>query len=86
MFGQTVDFQQAEAFGFLIYGHSYNTALDNYNINFSNCRANFVAGIAQYACTRIVDVCGFGERRPTASNTIGHVFAHNRRIETYGIR
>ena len=48
-------FQEADAFGFLIYGHTDSNASDEYNINRSNRRAQMVAGIAQDAGTRVVD-------------------------------
>ncbi|MGJ8611465.1 MAG: OmpA family protein [Octadecabacter sp.] len=79
-------FQQADAFGFLIYGHTDSNASDEYNINLSNRRANMVAGIAQDAGTRVVDVKGFGERRPTATNATAAGRAENRRVEIYCIR
>jgi outer membrane protein OmpA-like peptidoglycan-associated protein len=81
-----VFFQQADAFGFLIYGHTDSSASDEYNINLSNRRANLVAEIAQEAGTRIVDVRGFGERRPIASNSTNDGRAQNRRVEIYCIR
>jgi len=79
-------FQQADAFGFLIYGHTDSRASDEYNIDLSNRRANMVAGIAEDAGTRVVDVRGFGERRPVASNATHAGMAQNRRVEIYCIR
>ena len=79
-------FQQADAFGFLIYGHTDSNASDEYNINLSNRRAQMVAGIAQDAGTRVVDVRGFGERRPRADNHTYAGRAENRRVEIYCIR
>jgi len=79
-------FQEADAFGFLIYGHTDSNASDEYNINLSNRRANMVAGIAQDAGTRVVDVKGFGERRPTADNSTAAGRAENRRVEIYCIK
>lgn len=79
-------FQQADAFGFLIYGHTDSNASDEYNINLSNRRANMVASIAQDAGTRVVDVKGFGERRPTADNGTAAGRAENRRVEIYCVK
>lgn len=79
-------FQQANAFGFMIYGHTDSNASDEYNMNLSNRRANMVASIAQEAGTRVVDVRGFGERRPTADNGTSAGRAENRRVEIYCIR
>lgn len=45
-----------------------------------------VAGIAQDAGTRVVDVRGFGERRPRADNHTHAGCAENRRVEIYCIR
>lgn len=79
-------FQQANAFGFLIYGHTDSRASDEYNIALSNRRANMVAGIAQDSGVRVVDVRGFGERRPRASNDTAAGMAQNRRVEIYCLR
>ena len=79
-------FQQADAFGFLIYGHTDSNASDEYNIDLSNRRANMVAGIARDAGVRVVDVRGFGERRPRADNHTAAGRAENRRVEIYCIR
>lgn len=79
-------FQEADAFGFLIYGHTDSNASDEYNINLSNRRANMVAGIAQDAGLRVVDVRGFGERRPRADNGTAAGRAENRRVEIYCIK
>ncbi|SLN45069.1 OmpA family protein [Pseudooctadecabacter jejudonensis] len=79
-------FQQADAFGFLIYGHTDSNASDEYNMRLSNQRANMVAGIAQDTGARVVDVRGFGERRPRADNHTHAGRAENRRVEIYCIR
>ena len=55
-------FQTANAFGFLIYGHTDARASDEYNIALSNRRANAVSEVARAAGARVVDVKGFGER------------------------
>lgn len=79
-------FQQADAFGFLIYGHTDDRASDEYNIDLSNRRANMVASIAQQSGARVVDVKGFGERRPRAAGHSHEARAQNRRVEIYCIR
>lgn len=79
-------FQQADAFGFMIYGHTDSRASDEYNMGLSNRRANMVAQVAQQAGTRVVDVRGFGERRPTAANDSSAGMAKNRRVEIYCIK
>lgn len=79
-------FQQANAFGFLIYGHTDSRASDEYNIDLSNRRANAVAQVAQASGARVVDIRGFGERRPTASNATAAGMTQNRRVEIYCIR
>jgi outer membrane protein OmpA-like peptidoglycan-associated protein len=78
-------FQKADAFGFLIDGHTDSIASDEYNINLSNRRANMVAGIAQDAGTRVVDVRCFGEQCPTATNATSAGRAENRRVKIYCI-
>lgn len=79
-------FQQANAYGFLIYGHTDSRASDEYNIDLSNRRANMVAGVARDAGGRVVDVRGFGERRPRADNSTAAGMQQNRRVEIYCIR
>lgn len=79
-------FQNANAFGFLIYGHTDYRASDEYNIALSNRRANAVARVAQDAGVRVVDVKGFGERQPRAEGTSAAALQQNRRVEVYCIR
>lgn len=79
-------FQSANAFGFLIYGHTDSRASDEYNIGLSNRRANAVAQVAQQAGVRVVDVKGFGERRPRATNATADGMQQNRRVEIYCLR
>ena len=79
-------FQTANAFGFLIYGHTDSRASDEYNIRLSQNRANAVAGVAQGIGARVVDVRGFGERQPRAENTTAAGMQQNRRVEIYCIR
>ena len=79
-------FQNAEAFGFLIYGHTDARASDEYNIRLSNRRANMVAEVARDAGVRVVDVKGFGERQPRADGSSAAALQQNRRVEVYCIR
>ena len=79
-------FRQANAFGFLIYGHTDSRASDEYNIRLSNNRANAVAGVAQSIGARVVDIRGFGERQPRATNGTAEGMQQNRRVEIYCLR
>lgn len=80
-------FQSATAYGFLIYGHTDSRASDEYNMRLSTNRANSVASVAQAAGARVVDVRGFGERRPRAPNdTPEGGMRLNRRVEIYCLR
>ena len=79
-------FSQANAFGFLIYGHTDSRASDEYNITLSNNRARAVAQVAQGLGARVVDVRGFGERKPKASNATAAGMQANRRVEIYCLR
>ncbi|WP_093992619.1 OmpA family protein [Flavimaricola marinus] len=80
-------FRQANAYGFLIYGHTDSRASDEYNMRLSQNRANAVAAVAQGIGARVVDVRGFGERQPRAANDTPHGgMAQNRRVEIYCLR
>ena len=79
-------FNQANAFGYLIYGHTDSRASDEYNIRLSDRRANAVAAVAQANGARVVDVRGFGERNPVASNSTAAGMQENRRVEIYCLR
>jgi len=79
-------FQSANAYVFLIYGHTDSRASDEYNIGLSNRRANAVAEVAQQTGVRVVDVRGFGERRPRATNHTAAGMQQNRRVEIYCLR
>jgi len=79
-------FQQANAYGFLIYGHTDSRASDEYNMALSDRRANMVAGIAADVGARVVDVRGFGERQPRATNGTAAGMQQNRRVEIYCLR
>ncbi len=79
-------FATANAFGFLIYGHTDSRATEEYNMRLSANRANAVANVAQGIGKRVVDVKGFGERQPRASNNSADGMQQNRRVEIYCIR
>lgn len=79
-------FRTANAFGFLIYGHTDARASDEYNMDLSNRRANMVASVAQASGVRVVDVKGFGERQPRAQGNSAAALQQNRRVEIYCIR
>lgn len=79
-------FQRTGAFGYLIYGHTDSRASDEYNIGLSERRAAAVANVARSAGVRVVDVKGFGERRPRATNGTAAGMAENRRVEIYCLR
>jgi len=79
-------FRSANAFGFMIYGHTDARASDEYNMTLSQNRANAVAAVAQGIGARVVDIRGFGERRPRADNTTVEGLQQNRRVEVYCLR
>lgn len=79
-------FQNADAFGFLIYGHTDARASDEYNMRLSDRRANAVARVAQDAGVRVVDVRGFGERQPKAEGHSPEALQTNRRVEIYCVK
>lgn len=79
-------FQNADAFGFLIYGHTDSRASDEYNMRLSDRRANMVAQIARDAGGNVVDVRGFGERQPRVHGHSAHALQQNRRVEIYCIK
>jgi len=79
-------FRTANAYGFLIYGHTDARASDEYNMSLSDRRANMVASVAKEAGVRVVDVKGFGERQPRAQGNSAGALQQNRRVEIYCIR
>ena len=79
-------FNGANAFGFLIYGHTDSRASDDYNLTLSDNRANAVAEIAVGLGKRVVDLRGFGERQPVATNDSAAGMQQNRRVEIYCLR
>ncbi len=79
-------FQSASASAFVISGHTDSRASDAYNMRLSLNRANSVARVGQSVGARIVDVRGYGERQPRASNRSAGGMAKNRRVEIICIR
>lgn len=67
--------------GFIITGHTDSRASDEYNMRLSVRRAAAVARVAKAVGARLVDVRGYGERQPRASNDTRKGMASNRRVE-----
>ena len=67
--------------GFIITGHTDSRASDEYNMRLSERRANSVALVAKATGVRVLDVRGYGERQPRASNDTARGRAENRRVE-----
>jgi flagellar motor protein MotB len=74
-------FQQAAATSYIITGHTYARAYDEYNMKLSYNRASSVARVAQTSSARIADVRGYGDRMPAASSNTAHGMAQNPRVE-----
>lgn len=79
-------FQSANARAYTIAGHTDSRASDEYNMRLSMNRANAVARVAQSVGAKIVDVRGYGERMPVASNRSSAGMRKNRRVEIICIR
>lgn len=79
-------FQQANARAFLVHGHTDARASDEYNMALSQRRANAVAQVAQSIGANVIDVRGFGERMPRATNSTADGMAQNRRVEIICLR
>ena len=79
-------FQSASARAYTIAGHTDSRASDEYNMRLSLNRANAVARVAQGVGAKIVDVRGYGERVPKASNRSSAGMSQNRRVEIICIR
>jgi len=79
-------FQQANARAYIIAGHTDSRASDEYNMRLSLNRANSVARVGQSVGAKIVDVRGYGERMPKASNRSAAGMRQNRRVEIICIR
>lgn len=74
-------FASANARGYIITGHTDSRASDAYNMRLSENRANAVARVGRNNGARIVEVRGYGERQPRASNATSAGKAENRRVE-----
>lgn len=79
-------FSSSSATAFIVAGHTDWRASDEYNMRLSYNRANAVAAIGKSVGARIVDVRGYGERMPVASNKTSAGMAKNRRVEIICIR
>ena len=79
-------FTSATASAFIITGHTDSRASDEYNMRLSYNRANEVAKVARSTGARVIDVRGYGERMPRASNGTASGMAQNRRVEIICIR
>lgn len=79
-------FRSASASAFVIAGHTDSRASDDYNMRRSYNRAATIASIASSVGARIVDVRGYGERMPIASNKSSVGMSKNRRVEIICIR
>ncbi|WP_299351981.1 OmpA family protein [uncultured Shimia sp.] len=79
-------FNDATASAFIIAGHTDSRASDAYNMRLSYNRANEVAKVARSTGARVIDVRGYGERMPRASNRSASGMAENRRVEIICIR
>ena len=79
-------FRQANARAFIITGHTDSRASDEYNMRLSWNRANAVARVAQSVGANIIEVRGYGERNPRATNSTAEGMQQNRRVEVICIR
>jgi outer membrane protein OmpA-like peptidoglycan-associated protein len=79
-------FNSSNAISFIITGHTDSRASDAYNMKLSYNRAVSVARVARSTGASIVDIRGYGERQPVASNATKDGMARNRRVEIICIR
>lgn len=79
-------FTNADARAFIITGHTDSRASDEYNMRLSWNRANAVARVAQSVNANIIEVRGYGERQPRATNATAAGKQQNRRVEIICIR
>ena len=79
-------FRSSTASAYIIAGHTDSRASDEYNMRLSYNRAATVASVAQSAGARIVDVRGYGERMPRATNATRVGMSKNRRVEIICVR
>lgn len=74
-------FKSSGSKGYIITGHTDSRASDEYNMRLSERRAKSVAIVGQSVGARIVEVRGYGERQPRASNDTAKGKRLNRRVE-----
>lgn len=74
-------FKESQAFAFSVIGHTDSRASDAYNMRLSLNRANSVAKVGKSVDARIIDVRGYGERKPAVPNTSAANMTKNRRVE-----
>lgn len=79
-------FRSSKARAYVIAGHTDARASDEYNMKLSYRRAVSVAKVAKTVGAKIVDVRGYGERMPRASNSTAAGMQKNRRVEIICIR
>jgi outer membrane protein OmpA-like peptidoglycan-associated protein len=74
-------FTTVDAKSFIINGYTDNRGSARRNVKLSQRRANAVAQIAADANVPLLDVRGYGESSPKASNKTAAGRAENRRVE-----
>jgi len=79
-------FRSAGARAYKVIGHTDSRASDAYNLRLSYNRANAVAQVAAGVGAPVLDVSGYGERQPKASNSTAAGMQANRRVEIICIR
>ncbi|MCT4371134.1 OmpA family protein [Yangia mangrovi] len=79
-------FRDSTAFGYIIVGHTDSRASNAYNDRLSLNRANSVAAVAHASGARVIDVRGYGETYPVATNSTVEGMAKNRRVEILCVR
>ncbi|MDO6586609.1 OmpA family protein [Salipiger sp. 1_MG-2023] len=79
-------FRNGTAFGYIISGHTDARASVEYNRKLSYNRANAVASVAQSVGARVIDVQGYGEDYPVATNRTALGMSKNRRVDIMCVR
>lgn len=79
-------FSSTSARGYIITGHTDFRASDAYNLRLSENRANSVARVARGTGANVVEIRGYGERQPRASNSTAAGMSQNRRVEIICVR
>lgn len=74
-------FSSSPSRGYVISGHTDSRASDAYNLRLSQNRANAVASIGRSVGANVMEVLGYGERQPRATNSTSAGMAQNRRVE-----